>query len=193
MLHTTKDTQTSTRTSDLSLEDKDTLARIVKTNTLIAQALVGAEVNKEELEAILKSNGYTVGDVFFRTEEGVSDDNNGSNADSLHEESTENVGSSRKKGFKRFHNIDSKYYGVPVTSLFDFPLESGTRGSMEVEKYDDNHVVFVGSTNTYRFKTPKDFLNVHFEKTLKAEIEFRRTAKKGFIKVLRVLSIDGSL
>ena len=192
MLNTTKDTQTSTRTSDLSLEDKDTLARIVKTNTLIAQALVGAEVNKEELEAILKSNGYTVGDVFFGTEEGVSDDNNDSNAGSLHE-AIKTMVSSRKKGVKRFHNTANKYYSVPVINLFDLSLKDGDKGIIEVEKYDDNHVVCVGLKGTYRFKTPKDFSDIHFENTLKVFVVFRRTAKKGFFKVLEIISVDGSL
>jgi len=193
MLHTTKDTQTSTRTSDLSLEDKDTLARIVKTNTLIAQALVGAEeVTKEELETILKSNGNTVGDVFFGTEEGVSDDNNDSNAGSLHE-AIKTMVSSRKKGVKRFHNTANKYYSVPVINLFDLSLKDGDKGIIEVEKYDDNHVVCVGLKGTYRFKTPKDFLDIPFENTLKVYIEFRRTAKKGFFKVLEIISVDGSL
>jgi len=194
MLHTTKDTQTSTRTSDLSLEDKDTLARIVKTNTLIAQALVGAEeVTKEELEAILKSNGNTVGDVFFGTKEGVSDDNNDSNAGSLHEAIDKAMGSSRKKGVKRFHNTANKYYNIPVINLFDLALKDGDKGTIEVEKYDDNHVVCVGLKGTYRFKTPKDFSDIPFENTLKVSVEFRRTAKKGFFKVLAVISIDGSL
>jgi phage regulator Rha-like protein len=99
--------------------------------------------------------------------------------------------SSEKVRTKHVHNTKSEYYNLPVTNLYDLPLDSPRRGTVKLSYYSENYGIWNREGKAIKIPLTQAIKAIGFTTNIKLSVTYSRTSTKGYFTVNRIIEVDG--
>lgn len=101
------------------------------------------------------------------------------------------VSSSEKIITKHVHQTSSEYYNLPVTNLYNLPIDNPAQGVVELTYYNDNYGIWNREGTPIKIPLTQAIKALGFTQTVKLYVTYSRTSTKGYFTVNKVMAIDG--